>query len=246
MFTLKNTTVTSDRRLDRVVQFDERSRLFPVSAVLPPKNPRSYTWGNTLYLDQGNEGACVGFGWTHELAARPVVINGLDNNFARNAVYKEAQKVDEWPGENYEGTSVIAGAKVIQSLGYIKEYRWAFGLQDVVMTLGYAGPVVLGINWYNAMFKPDADGFIHYGGGLAGGHCILARGVHLVKKDRKLPQTFDNLDLDKSYVLLHNSWSAIWGIGGCAKLSLADLDALLKEDGEACVPLRRETPDGVH
>jgi hypothetical protein len=63
-------------------------------------------------LDQGKEGACVGFAWSHELAAYPVRVE-VDDEFARSKIYAEAQKIDEWPGEAYHGTSVLAGAKVV-------------------------------------------------------------------------------------------------------------------------------------
>ena len=45
-------------------------------------------------------------------------MKGLDNDFARG-IYKQAQTLDEWPGDDYEGTSVLAGAKAVQAEGYM-------------------------------------------------------------------------------------------------------------------------------
>lgn len=221
---LKGEFKTTDRRLDRLVQFDERSRAFPVRALVEMKKPRGYTWQCPVNLDQGSEGACVGFAWAHELAARPSRVT-VTNEIARNRIYREAQKIDEWPGEAYEGTSVLAGAKVVKQLGGIEEYRWAFGLEDLILAVGYAGPAVLGVNWYTGMFDADRNGYVNVAGNVAGGHAILCHGVNVKSK----------------FFWLFNSWGASWGIlGGRAKITFDDMDRLLHEQGEACIPVGRK------
>lgn len=214
-----------ERTLDRRVSFDPKSRSFPIRAVIPAAvvKPRSYTWSCAFNLDQGSEGACVGFAWAHELGARPVVVAESSNMLAQ-AVYKEAQKIDEWPGESYSGTSVLAGAKIILAHRWMDEYRWAFGLDDLIMAVGYKGPAVLGVNWHTGMFSPDQKGYIHATGNVEGGHAILCRAVNI--KQRRF--------------LLHNSWGADWGPSrGTAWIDFEDMDKLLHESGEACVPVRR-------
>jgi len=231
MVMLKDGSQVKNRKLDRLVQFDERSRNFPVRATIDPtRKPRSYTWRCDTYLDQGAEGACVGFSMTHELAGRPVCVPDLDVAFAREKVYWEAQKIDEWaggsyPGANpyYEGTSVLAGIKVLKKLGYIDEYRWAFGLDDLVLAVGYKGPAVLGVNWYEGMFDVLPCGHVHVTGQVAGGHAILCKGVSVTKR------TFT----------LHNSWGSSWGNGGDALISWEEMDRLLHEAGEAVIPTVR-------
>jgi len=84
------------------------------------------------FYDQGQEGACVGFG-----TARA---QSLLNRTRYDAfwTYNEAKKIDEWPGEDYDGTSVRAGFEVERTLGLkrarsglvvqgdgIAAYRWA-------------------------------------------------------------------------------------------------------------------------
>jgi hypothetical protein len=51
-------------------------------------------------------------------------------------------------------------------------------------------------------------------------------------------RTWRDVDLQKSYVTLHNSWGPNWGINGRAKLSLYDLEILLNQQGDACFPVR--------
>jgi hypothetical protein len=223
MFKLKDGTEVSDRRLGRCVQFDEKSRAFPIRQVVP-KKPRSYTWRCTKVLDQGNEGSCVGHGIAHELIARPVEVLTIDHTYARNTIYFGAQKVDEWPGGAYpgakpfyEGTSVLAGCKVAKSLGWMDSYLWSFSLNELILGVGYNGPAVIGVNWYDGMDEVDAKGFVHADGEIMGGHCILCNCVNLKGQ----------------YFKLHNSWGASWGSGGECKVSFADMTKLLKEDGEA-------------
>lgn len=216
MLVLKNNTKSKDPRLGRVPQFDERSRQYPIRQLLPTDIPlRSYTWSLTTYLDQGTQPTCVGHAWAHELIARPKIHPEVNHDRAMD-IYYAAQKLDEWPGENYDGTSVLGGAKAVKDFGYAGEYRWGFSLHDALLAIGYHGPGVAGINWYDGMFYPDSNGFIKPTGPLAGGHAIIVRGI----------------SIPKQYVLLSNSWGRNWGLNGDCKLSFADFERLLKEDGE--------------
>lgn len=226
---LRDGTTTSDRRLDRLVEFDERSRSYPIRQLIDATQPRSYTWSLTQRLDQGQEGACVGFSWSHELAARPSPVSGISDATALN-LYYNAQQLDEWPGgeytdasPRYSGTSVLAGAKAVQSRGLIKEYRWAFSLQDALLAISRKGPGVFGTNWYSGMFDTDSKGFIRPVGYIAGGHAIVVRGVNV--KDKT--------------VRLTNSWGTNWGVGGDCFMTWDDFGRLLSEQGEFCIPIGR-------
>src|SRR5687767_9948368 len=99
MIILKNGACTSDPRLDRVRHVDLRSLNYLADISFlgaePYAKPRSYTWRYGAQLDQGQEGACVGFGWSHELAARPGIVQGLSNDFARR-LYWKIQEQDPW------------------------------------------------------------------------------------------------------------------------------------------------------
>jgi hypothetical protein len=65
-----------------------------------------------MFYDQGAEGACVGFG-----SSRAMTLLNRRRYDAR-WLYHEAQKIDEWSGEDYEGTSVRAGMDVLRDVGH--------------------------------------------------------------------------------------------------------------------------------
>ena len=210
------------RKLDRVIKFDERSRNFPIRATFKHTTPRSWKWKCDIYLDQGTEGACTGFAVSHEAIARPCIVEGIDSQVARD-VYHRAQQIDEWPGEDYEGSSVLAAMKAGKERGWYKEYRWAFGVDDLAITVSRYGPAVLGIYWYTGMFNTDNNGYIHATGSIAGGHAILCNGFNVKQK----------------FFKLHNSWGRDWGLHGECKISYDDMNRLLQNQGEACIPVLR-------
>lgn len=239
---------TSDPRLDRIPQYDPKSLRYPIRQAFAPgetqKPLRSYTWpvgaetlaAPQLYLDQRREGACEGFAFAHEAAAKPEVAKGITDQWARE-LYWAAQKLDPWDGGAwpgafpfYEGTSTLAAASALKAAGVIKNYLWGRTELEVCYALAYKGPVVLGIDWYESMFNPDADGFIAPTGSIAGGHAILAIGV----------------SLKRNAVLLHNSWGPDWGgqgrMAGRAWLKRDHLAVLLAAGGDACLPIRLHQP----
>lgn len=233
-YRLKGGYSTTDRRLDRVPQFDARSRLYAVRAIVPAAL-RSRSWPCAVQLDQGQDGACVGFSWSHELAAQPVVVQGVSDEFAR-AVYHDAQLRDEWPGEDYEGTSVLGGAKAITDRGYMTEYRWAFGIDDVLKSISTLGPGIAGTNWLESMFDPDENGLLEVSGDVAGGHAYLVRGLIL---SGVIPGTAHRVG--EPLLRIRNSWGD-WGVDGDAFIRASDFEKLLGDQGEFCVPVRRSRP----
>ena len=226
-----------DRVLDWVPRFDEKSRLYPIRTAVPTTLKfGSRRWRSGPILDQGYEGACVGFGWSADAFATPIAVDlnrvkadvPRDHEAFARFVYRNAQKIDEWEGESYEGTSVLAGAKAMSALGLIKEYRWAFSVDDVILALLRTGPVVLGTEWRDGMYEAPG-GVLTPSGRVVGGHCYTAVGYHSRAKE---------LD-GQPGVYVQNSWGTSWGNGGTAVISVDNLADLLANNGEACVPFRR-------
>lgn len=233
-YTMRDGSTVEDRRLDRLVHFDEKSRNYPVMALLSTeqqKRLRSYTWRlpPELYMNQGREGQCVSYAFGHELMARPKDCRGVTQPLLREWYYR-MQFIDVWPGGEYPGaspryggTSVLAGAKVHQELGHIKEYRWAFGEEELALGVGYKGPAVIGVNWYEGMFEPNRHGYLEPTGRLMGGHAI----------------EIDRINIREDFYEFPNSWGLGWGMNGRAKISREHMRRLLGEDGEAVIPVLR-------
>jgi hypothetical protein len=240
MFEMRDGTRVQDARLGRLQQFDERSRKFGIATALDKTTLRSKTWGVPgEKLDQGREGACVGFGITHELVAYPMSNLGLTAKFARERVYYEAQRRDPWPGGEYPGaspvyggTSVLAGIKVAKALGYFDSYRWAFNVDQLAAAVAWEGPVVVGTNWLEGMFEPRPSGRLLVEGSSVGGHCYLITGLTLSPRLAGEPSI--------PMFRIRNSWGPTWGRYGDAFISVEDFERYLTPGGEAVVPLGRK------
>lgn len=182
------------------------------------------TWRCYGVLDQGKTNQCVGYSVWNWLASGPII---NVPRFAPEWLYRESQKEDEWPGEDYEGTSGRGAFKVLLREGFIGEYRWAFDAATILDHLLAVGPVVVGTNWYKDMDTPDANGVIHIGGNKEGGHEYLLIGGHRDRKFKSIGR--------KPVVRIVNSWGVGWGQRGRAWMLLEDLERLMHEDGEASI-----------
>jgi hypothetical protein len=227
--------------MGRLVEFDVRSRQFPVRAALRPgvEFPTSRRWylpRTEPVLDQGETSSCVGMGVTNELRYTPTPVRHLDERFAIERIYWEAQKIDRWPGGDYpgaqpqrdDGTSVLAGVKAAAAQGWYLEYRWAFGEADLALAVSHVGPAVLGLPWFEGMLRGDDDHYLHPTGAVVGGHCVLAIGINI----------------QRNAYMIANSWSADWtgSDHGRAWITRSDMGRLLADQGEACIPVRRGRP----
>lgn len=210
--------MTHQLKLGRLPAPDPRDRAFRFASLLPeePTRTHRYFWSG-YFGNQGNESSCVGFSWMHWLVSGPTTQKTRDWDATARTIYRDAQFLDEWEGENYDGTSVRAGAKALQTAGFISEYKWAWTGDEVVRAVLDVGPVVVGTNWYTNMFIPDSRGFVRPTGYLEGGHAYLIEGAN-IKRD---------------VVRFKNSWGKEWGKFGRGFMTIEHLNVLMAEQGEA-------------
>ena len=232
-------TDTGGLPLGRLHAPDPRDARFPLRALLTERPPvprlNFRMWLPCPPIDQGDVSSCVEHGFTHRYLGHPLWRPRTALPWQQHEYYRECQRrFDEWPGEEpaYEGTSVRAGARYGQELGLVSSYWWVNTLGDmldyVLAPLGqrkdgaYGGPLIMGTHWAEGMCKPDADGFIHYRGGVLGGHCWLVYGASTRRKAFR-------------YQNSHRGNERGW-------ISFAAVERLMADQGEACAIVEAMAP----
>lgn len=216
-----------DPRLGRTIVHDPRSKGF----VRPGAVDQS-TWHDKairIYDPHPNPnqviGDCTG-------VAKAIQFNAVGNRETgqvldladADRIYSLATQLDQFagyykpgdPNSQDTGSSGLGAAKAAQQLGLGGEYLWLFGGADEVVQAVMDGDVVnVGTRWDDTMFHPDAQGRVHPGGSVAGGHEWSVRGY------------WESRDW-----ALGRCW---WGEFRDFWISRPDLDALLHDNGDAHV-----------
>jgi len=211
--------------LDLQFHKDPRSRSFASRDLLPAtaRFKRVWTTRKEGPLDQGQEGACVGFACAGELAAKPQAYDVTNETGLK--IFNAAQSIDKSEGRNFsDGATIVAGMQACRKAKYFSKFIWCFGIDDTINWIVRRGPVVLGINVYTSMFNPSPEGLWTISGRLEGGHAIIANGF------------WPNHPKFGDILVLTNSWGRDWGLNGRCYLPIEAADRLLKEDGEVAAP----------
>lgn len=198
---------------------DSRDNNYQVKTILGISKRNVRWWGDSVWRgNQGQTPECVAFAWVGWLEAGPIYQGPPHPIVNPDNVYKKAQKIDGVPLP-HDGTTVRAGAKVMQKLGFIKSYYWAASVDEMIQTILQLGPVVVGTAWYTGMMRPSSDGVICATGSIVGGHSYLLSGVNRTTELFRIRQ----------------SWGLGWGLKGHAFISFKDMTKLLNDSGEACL-----------
>lgn len=269
--------VVEDERLGRIPQYDDRSRNYRVRTLLDqirsvecegdaeviPEPAEVLAAPQPVPFDQsdppcpGRHGAdgCVGASFGTALNAAPIVRQPNWQHRVGHSeccwLYRTAQTEDEWAGEDYGGTSLLAALRIAHRFGIISEYRWIGAgsqtpIDDVIDTFTRLRTGVwFGIPWYRSMFETDGRGLltVDRSSGLSGYHAIY--GVDLVVDPPGLPPG--------EYVAWQNTWGPSWGTTfrggpGCCFVPLSSIEAdLLPHDvyGEAAVIIENPLGPGA-
>jgi hypothetical protein len=193
------------------------SQIGPSPTPPPPPSPSgAIVWEDVeAVLDQGQTPHCVGFGGAQFGNTNPV--DDKYTNDDGHAIYYECKVIDGEPNAE-DGSSVHSLARVLKNRGRIGAYAWASDTATIIAWLRSKGPVVVGTDWYNDMFYPDASGLVTPTGGIAGGHCFVCVGVNS----------------DGSILEFLNSWSQGWAKKGHFYIKTTDFqNKLLNANGEA-------------
>ncbi|HEX5223036.1 MAG TPA: C1 family peptidase [Verrucomicrobiae bacterium] len=232
--------VTLDARPDAV---DFRDKLYVPTLVEVPSawSLKEYLkiWGKAkpLILNQGQEGACTGFGLAavaHYLLRRRKV--HPDNTPVSPRMFCEmARRYDEWEGEGYSGSSARSALKGWHQHGVCGEAAWPYQASSADGTLTPQRA-------QDALRRPLAAYFRVNHRDLVAMHSALAEvgilyatavvheGWGSVTRDGVIPQSshvtgghaFALVGYDDEGFWLQNSWGPGWGRGGFARLSYED------------------------
>jgi len=187
-------------------------------------------------LDQGTEGACTGFGLA---TVANYLLSGrgkrpLASEVSAWMLYAMAKRYDEWPGEEYSGSSARGAVKGWQKHGVCALALWEasgavtdideeIAADAIDRPLGayfrvnhkdlvgmHAALAEVGILYATAHVHEGwarvrpGDQDIEYSSDMIGGHAFAIVGY------------------DRKGFWIQNSWSSDWGSGGLARLSYSD------------------------
>lgn len=207
--------------LGRHIVHDDRSWDHPALLAAAYQSVWWPHYGPVLY--QGSIGSCTGNALVDCLMSGPLYRRGRDLTEADALrAYELATTLDPFPGQyppDDTGSDGLDACKAGVQLGWLRGYTHAFGLDQCLRALSL-GPVMIGINWYESMFKPGLGGVLSVSGQIAGGHEVALTAITATGMVRIL-----------------NSWGTGWGVQGCAYLRFADLGRLLSESGDVTVPV---------
>jgi len=231
----------TDRTFDYTPRLVEANRAYRVATPAVDLSKQAVWWTGGVVLDQGQEGSCVGHGVVGEWLASPArgrltsvrvtdEYKAQQGHYLAVQVYDRARKIDEFEGDDTEGTSVRAGMLVARERGWISGFNWAFNLTELRAAL-QDGPVVIGVEWHSGMYEAPG-GRVTVSGDVVGGHCLVVTGYSPNYSGRGPTYRW------------RNSWGrgpSGYGADGNGYISAVDLDRVLfKSGGEAAVPVGRK------
>lgn len=211
------------RRLGRHVRHDSRSRDYPaelapeIVSVLHPS-------AGGMPLDQGDVCSCTAEALSGALNLQPDYREppGLRTQAQAYLLYDQEVALEGEPPGSDPGGDGLTVCQAAKNAGLITSYTHTFSAGDALKAL-VIRPVICGVNWYDSMDSPDANGLVTItpAAAVRGGHEILAFGI----------------DAQNELIWFWNSWGRSFGLGGTFSMSFATCERLLSEDGDVTVPV---------
>lgn len=200
----------------RADRHDARDFVYPARpSLLPLEVFSTYTKKKIPILDQGNEGACTGYGLAtcvnYYLHMRKQTLT-VD----AESLYKNAKKNDEWDGENYDGSSCRGALNGFWKEGAVTadgEYKVSLGsfyrvnakdVHEMHLALVAEGVLYVSSNVHRGWDKPSVKGEIAFDKKVEGGH------------------SFAIIGYDESGFWIQNSWGGDYGKKGYVHITYED------------------------
>jgi hypothetical protein len=216
-----------------------RDRLYQTSLVEVPMRTslEAYRAIKVPVLDQGEEGACTGFALAtvchYLLRIREVVPDRMQ--VSPRMLYEMARRYDEWPGEDYDGSSARGAMKGWHKHGVCRETLWKHkpAVRDSTMTAVRSKDAAarpLGAyfrvphNDLVAMHAAQAEAGVLYATAAVhtGWQDVRRNGIIKHEKDVIGGHAFAIVAYDAEGFWIQNSWGRGWGKSGFGHVSYDD------------------------
>ncbi len=234
------------RRFDaRPDTLDFRDRMFvPTLVEVPRAWPleeylriyRRKTRRVVPILDQGQEGACTGFGLAAVCNYLLGHRSGRSERVSERMLYEMARRYDEWPGEDYDGSSARGAMKGWHQHGVCAARLWPYAPQiSTNEDITNARAADASARPLGAYFRVNHKDLVAMHAALAEvGILYATAAVHdgwdNVRKDGLIPyvreqdggHAFAIVGYNETGFWIQNSWGTSWGKRGFALLSYED------------------------
>ena len=107
---------------------DIRDRMYEPALI--QLQPEIDNRGGTDILNQGKEGACTGFGLAAVINLLNVQKRDLQFKASPRMLYEMAKKHDEWPGEDYAGSSCRGAIRGWKNMGVCSDEKWRYSADE--------------------------------------------------------------------------------------------------------------------
>ena len=202
-----------------------------------------------LVLDQGQEGACTGFGLAAVINLLNVKRNRADFRASTRMLYEMARKHDEWPGEDYAGSSCRGAIRGWKNMGVCPDGKprdaarhpeqWAYVTDDMLGGLTIARARAARVNTPGAYYRlrPEVSdyhaainetGAIYVSARVTQGWSTLGRSrftslPEIPFSDQRIGgHAFAIVGYNDKGFIVQNSWGKRWGHKGFGIWSYED------------------------
>jgi hypothetical protein len=234
-------SLTRTRTLDALPDtLDFRDLLYtPTLVEVPTTVPlESYLLAGVPILDQGQEGACTGFGlatvanFLHRVRRQEPDLESVSPRM----FYEMAKRYDEWPGEEYAGSSARGAMKGWHKHGVCREVDWPYSTAGRVdRELTHERAIRACDRPLGAYYRVNHKDIVAMHSALAETRILYAtasvhEGWQQVGPDGLIPfsptsiggHAFAIVAYDRTGFWIQNSWGSDWGRGGFCQISYDD------------------------
>ena len=218
---------------------DFRDQMYEATLIEVPKRIalEDYLRLEVPVLDQGQEGACTGFGLAtvaNYLLRRRKEEQGRESVSPR-MLYEMAKRYDEWPGEQYDGSSARGAMKGWHKHGVCAESVWRYDPKNPDLRLSETRIADAAARPLGAYFRVNHQDLVAMHAALAevgilyatasvhaGWETVAGDGVISRQEDIIGGHAFAIVAFDERGFWIQNSWGPAWGRSGCALIGYQD------------------------